>query len=725
MCASHVANTDDRSPRLYWRQRLAWSVVAIAVVIGITTIALSFAVRNTQNSLGPPPLNTIAEVSKTVIDRNGRLLRAYTTTDGRWRLPVTHKDVDSKYLKLLFAFEDRRYWQHGGVDPWAILRAAQQFFTNGRIVSGASTITMQVARLVDRKHERTAGGKFRQIARAWQLEDKLSKSEILDLYLRLAPFGGNIEGARAASLAYFGKEPKHLSVGQAALLVALPQSPERRRPDRHTAAARKARAHVLATAVAAGAITKAEARRARSESVPNRRLQFPKFSAHLADAELAARPALAQHRLTIDRNAQAQLEQLVKQHTTALGSKLSAAIVAIDHTIGEVIALVGSADYLDASRLGAIDMTQAVRSPGSTLKPLIYGLGFEAGLIHPETLIEDRPTRFGHYAPKNFDKGYSGTITIRHALAQSLNIPAVKVLHAVGPAKLVARLRRFETTAALPADTEPSLAVGLGGIGLKLVDLAKLYAGLARGGEGITLTHRFDEVAKRFLTGAVAKDALQKRLLSPVAAGYITDILKDAPPPPNAKPGQIAYKTGTSYGYRDALAIGFDGRHTIAVWVGRADGSSTPGLLGRTAAAPILFDAFARISSKRSPLPTPPRAALMVSGTDLPPPLKRFRGDVLATSIRGPFLETPVSISFPPDRSQLARNIDIESEAPEPVLLRAEGGSLPLTWLVNGAPINSAPHNRHVVWKPAGSGFVKLTVIDAKGHVDRVTVRLQ
>ena len=216
-------------------------------------------------------------------------------------------------------------------------------------------------------------------------------------------------------------------------------------------------------------------------------------------------------------------------------------------------------------------MTEAVRSPGSTLKPLIYGLAFEAGLAHPETLIEDRPARFGLYVPKNFDQSWHGTITVRMALAQSLNIPAVKVLEAIGPAKLYGRLQQVGITPVLPKGAEPSLALALGGLGLKLSDLAALYAALARGGEPIALTHR------RGGAGGRRRRSAGTRLLSPVAAWYVTDILRNAPAPANARPGQIAYKTGTSYGFRDAWAVGYDGRHTIAVWVGRPDGAATPG----------------------------------------------------------------------------------------------------------------------------------------------------
>lgn len=679
--------------------------------------------EQTKKAIGAPPLEAVAELSKTVVDRNGKLLRAYTTKDGYWRLPLSHTNVDETYLKLLFAFEDRRYWQHGGIDIFAIIRATKQLATNGRVVSGASTLTMQVARLVDRKHERTAGGKLRQMARAIQLESKLSKVEILNLYLRLAPFGGNIEGVRAASLAYFGKEPGRLSVAQAALLVALPQSPERRRPDRNPKNAKSARAHVLQQGVLRGVITQAEANRALREPIPTRRFQFPKFSAHLSDVVILKDKKSTRHELTIDRKLQGSLERLTKQHAHRLGNKISAAIVVVDHTTGEVVASVGSPDYLDASRLGAIDMTQAIRSPGSTLKPLIYGLGFDAGFIHPETLIEDRPTRFGHYAPKNFDKGYSGTITIRHALAQSLNIPAVKVLNVLGPTALVAKIRDVTTKAQLPAGTNPTLAVGLGGIGLRLMDLAKIYTVIARQGVTTPLFYKKQDLASYYRTGAVAKAKDSKPLLSDVASAYITNILKEAPPPENAKPGQIAYKTGTSYGYRDALAVGYDGKHVIAVWVGRADGSSIPGLLGRTAAAPILFDAFHHISPNRTPFASPPAAALNVAGHDLPPPLKRFQRDRIHATKGGPFLETPVAIAFPPDRTELSH--ETTADGPQTMVLRAEGGQLPLTWLIDGEPIHSQPHNRHVIWQPKDPGFVKLTVIDSVGQVDRVTVRLK
>lgn len=689
-------------------KRAAICAVALAL-LGLTPI---LALEITARWTSPSSLARAGHASTVVLDRQDRLLRAFTASDDIWRLPVAVGDVDARYLDMLLAFEDRRFRSHSGVDFIATLRAGWQLVSHGRIVSGASTLTMQTARLLSGEHPRTISGKLAQMVRARQLELKLTKDEILDLYLLLAPFGGNIEGVRAASLAYFGKEPRRLSPGEAALLVALPQSPATRRPDRNPENARRARDRVLARAVEAGALNEDEMRTARAEAVPTTRRPFGMLAPHLAESEIARLPDRQVHRLTLDRDAQTALERLAREHTEALGARLSSAVLAIDHTTGDILAYVGSADYFDTDRLGAIDMVQAVRSPGSTLKPIIYGLAFEAGRAHPETLIEDRPTRFGTYSPKNFDEGFRGTITIREALGLSLNIPAVKVLSEIGPARLNGRLRRAGLKTELPAGAQPTLAIALGGIGLRLHDLATLYAGLASGGRTMELNH---------VRGA--RSALKRtprRLLSPIAAWYVTDILKDAPPPANARGGRIAYKTGTSYGYRDAWAVGYDGRHVIAVWIGRADGTATPGLSGHTAAAPLLFDAFARIADKRTPLPPAPPGVVRATSGTLPPPLRRFGSDAQPEET-ATFIEPLVRIAFPPDRSELEHD-DGEEAA---VILKAEGGALPLTWLADGAPITSDPLQREVEWRPDGRGFMRITVIDAKGKSDRVDIRLK
>lgn len=712
--AEAVLSPSDRTSRL--GLSLPWRAAAFVLAAAILALAaVGITLEITKRSIGPVPFEAAEAMSVTVLDRNHRLLRAFTTKDGRWRLPVEVDEVDPRYLEMLLAYEDKRFYEHGGVDLFAVARASFLLVRYGEILSGGSTLTMQVARLLDGKHERTGAGKLRQIARALQLEAQLSKAEILRLYLRLAPFGGNIEGVRAASLAYFGKEPRHLSAGEAALLVALPQSPERRRPDRHSEAARKARDRVLDRAVEEGVLARAEAERAKRERVPRERLEVLKLAPHLSEAEMVTHPTQHVHRLTIDRDIQTSVEKLAAEEARLLGPKLSTAVLIVEHATGEVLAHVGSAGYLDGERHGAIDMTGAVRSPGSTLKPFIYGLAFEQGLAHPETLIEDRPTRFGSYRPENFDEAFYGTVTIREALGNSLNVPAVKVLAAVGPGRLMGRFRRVGVTPELPVNTKPSLAVALGGAGLTLKDLAALYAALARGGEPIALSWRKGEAAEKARSGS------QARLLSPVSAWYVTDILKDAPPPPSARGGAIAYKTGTSYGYRDAWAIGYDGRYVVAVWVGRPDGTSTPGLMGRLSAAPILFHAMKRIAERPTPFGAAPHGVVRATTGSLPPPLKRFREAGEDAVAAGPYLEPQVLIAFPPDRAEL----DIAERDDEPLIIKAEGGALPLTWLIDGSPMVSDPRRREVEWQPDGRGFAKLTVIDAKGRADRVTVRLR
>jgi penicillin-binding protein 1C len=684
------------------------------LIAALLPLTAAIAVKVVWERMAPLSFARADALSVTVLDRDDQLLRAYTAADGRWRLPVDPKEVDARYLAMLLSFEDARFRSHRGVDPYALGRASWQFIRHLRVVSGGSTLTMQVARLLAGEHERTGLGKLRQALRALQIERRLSKQAILALYLRLAPFGGNVEGVRAASLAYFGKEPRRLSLAEGALLVALPQSPELRRPDRFPEPARRARNRVLARAAARGVIPREEATRAMAERVPNLRREFPMLAPHLADVQLEQDKTRLVHRLTIDAALQRKLEQLAREHSDALGARVSVALIAIDHRTGEVIAHVGSPGFLDEDRHGAVDMTSAVRSPGSTLKPLIYGLAFESGLAHPETLIEDRPARFGVYVPKNFDQDWHGTVTIRTALAQSLNIPAVKVLDAIGPHKLLGRLGQVGIAPVLPKGAEPSLAIALGGLGVRLSDLAALYAGLARGGEAIVLQYRRD--------GAATQPAANVRLLSPVAAWYVSDILLSAPAPAHAKPGQIAYKTGTSYGFRDAWAVGYDGRHTIAAWVGRPDATATPNLAGRTAAAPLLFDAFARVARWRTPLVPPPSGVIMVSGTDLPPPLKRFREpkeEEIAPN--GTYLEPAVQIAFPPDRSE----IEADDGDGTGVVVKAEGGVLPLTWLVDGVPIPSDPMRREAELPAAIAGFHKLAVIDAQGRADRVTVRVK
>ncbi len=670
-------------------------LLALAACLWLAALARDAADRWVAATVLPPLL---PETSVEVLDRNGVLLRAFQVEDGRWRLAVDQGSVDPAYLAMLVAYEDRRFHVHSGVDLRALLRAAVQAAWNGRVVSGGSTLTMQVARLLENGGTGQVSGKLRQMRVALALERRLSKQQILGLYLNLAPFGGNLEGVRSATLAYFGKEPRRLTPAEAALLVAIPQSPGGRRPDRHPDRAEAARSRVLHRAVGAGLIDADQAAAARTEAVPDRRRPVPALAPHLADRMRAADPGLRRHHLTLDARLQAKIETLAVEAVAARPEALQVAIVIADHRSGEVLASVGSAAYTGDARQGFVDMTSALRSPGSTLKPLIYALAFDEGLAHPETLLEDRATDFGGYAPQNFDRTFHGTIRAREALQLSLNIPVVALTDAMGPARLLAGLRRAGVNPAIPGN-QPGLAVALGGVGVTLNDMVQLYAALARG--GVTLPLR--------VTGTGTEGG---RLVSATAAWQVADILSGLPPPPGAPENRLAYKTGTSYGHRDAWAIGFDGRHVIGVWMGRADGSPVPGAFGGELAAPVLFHAFNRLKPQLDPLPPPPPATLLVSNAQLPAPLQRFRPRTAAFQAA----DAP-SVAFPPDGAQ----VELVDGA---LLVRVGGGKAPFTWLADGRPVAVATRARDTLLDLPGAGFVTLSVIDATGQSARTQVRV-
>lgn len=643
-----------------------------------------------------PPLT--AETGTEVTARDGTLLRAFTVADGRWRLDPG--PVDPLFTEMLMAYEDRRFESHHGIDLRALLRAGLQSLAAGRIVSGGSTLTMQVARLLEDSGTGRLYGKIRQIRVALALEQRLSKAEILSLYLRIAPYGGNLEGIRAASLAWFGKEPRRLTPAEAAFLVALPQSPETRRPDRFPKAAETARDRVLAVMTARGTLTEDRADTARREAIPRIRRDFPALAPHLAARLRAEDPLSPRIATTIDARLQRALEALAARAVASQGDRLSLAMVVADHRTGEILASVGSPDWTDDRRAGFVDMTTALRSPGSTLKPFVYALAFDDGLAHPETLIEDRPVAFGTYAPQNFDRQYRGTIPVRHALQLSLNIPVVSLTEALGPARLVSALRRAGANPVIPGG-QPGLAVALGGLGISLTDLVQSYAALARLGAPIRLSPLPD-----------APQPHGQQLFSPEAAWLTADILAGLPPPPNAPRGRIAYKTGTSYGHRDAWALGFDGAHVAGVWMGRADGAPVAGAFGGELAAPILFEAFQRLKSLPDPLPSPPPSTLILPNARLPQPLQHFHPRGIASDKPA---EAP-EVAFPPDGAR------IETSGPLP--LKVRGGTPPFTWLANGQPVILAGRAREATIPAPGAGYLSLTVIDAKGQSATTTATL-
>ena len=658
--------------------------------------------------LPPPALDRSRDASVLVLAADGSILRGFLTADGKWRLSVAPEAVDPLYRRMLIAAEDRRFAWHPGVDPIAAARALFQLGVSGHIVSGASTLTMQAVRLLE-PHPRSLPAKLGEMAKALALERLVSKDQVLGLYLTLAPFGGNIEGVQAASLAYFGKEPARLSAAEAALLVAIPRSPERLRPDRHPEAARAARDRILERMAEQRVISPRAFAEAREERVPRIRLAMPFRAPHLARDLRDEAPQAGVHHTTIDPLLQQRVEALLKREVSGLDPQASLAAVVIDNRDRRALAYVGSADFASVKRRGTLDMARAVRSPGSALKPFIYAMGFDRLIIHPETVLEDRARHFGDYAPTDFDGRFQGEVTAREALQYSLNLPAVGLLDRLGPARFIATLAAAGIPLRLPEPTaEPGLAVALGGAGITLVDLVRLYAALSNGGDVVPLRYRQDDP----MTSGTA-------IFGRLAAWYISDILAEAPPPAGVLPAEarrarrVAFKTGTSYGYRDFWAIGYDPEVTIGVWAGRPDGTPMPGHSGRLTAAPILFKIADLLGPSRSRDATPPPpGVLLVGRNDLPPRLRRLEPGAQATA-------EPVGprISYPPDGAL----IEWRGEA---VPLEAIGGKPPLRWLIDGRPLMPDPRRRGIYWQPDGIGFTQLLVIDAAGRSAHSTVRL-
>jgi penicillin-binding protein 1C len=688
------------------RPRWRFPVFAAASLSALAVISLGALVI--LDRAFPPPLDAHAARSVEVLDRDGRLLRAYAIDDGRWRLAVDLADIDPTFIEMLLAYEDRRFHTHAGIDPLALMRAASQFLANGRIVSGGSTITMQVARLIEPREARSLKAKLRQMLRALQIERRMTKDEILSLYLALAPYGGNLEGVRAAALAWFGKEPRRLESGEAALLVALPQLPERRRPDRNHPAAEAARDRVLDRMVGAQILTDYEATRACALPVPAKRRAMPMLAAHAADKAIRKDPDAPSHRLTIRRDVQERLEQVVHDAANRAGSRVSVAMMMADAHTGEIIASIGSPGFTDERRAGWHDMTQAVRSPGSTLKPFIYGLAIEDGVVAQETMITDRPANFAGYRPRNFDMAYQGDVSIRTALQLSLNVPAVRLLDTVGPARLTSRLRRGGVTPTLPLGEAPGLAIALGGAGVSLQELVQLYAGLANRGRAVNLSMQPD------VAGVSPAEILASR-----AAWHVSDMLAGVTPPEGSARRNIAYKTGTSYGYRDAWSVGYDGRHVVGVWVGRADSAPVPGISGYGTAAPILFEAFQHSGIAAVALPRAPAGAVRLAREALPVTLRRFSGTDGPTGPRVAVEPAP-EIIFPPDGARV--ELGSGDAATSPLVLKLQGGRAPFRWLANGRPLPGLSRSRTGQWRPDGQGHATLTVIDAVGRAARVRI---
>ncbi|WP_407729532.1 peptidoglycan glycosyltransferase PbpC [Pseudomonas helleri] len=559
-----------------------WSTCGLLLAVALLWLA---------DRLWPLPLPK-DDLARVVLAEDGTPLWRFADANGVWRYPVQTDEVSPYYLEALLTYEDRWFYQHPGVNPLALGRAAWQNLSGGRVLSGGSTLSMQVARLLD-PHERTLPGKLRQLWRTAQLEWHLSKSEILNLYLNRAPFGGTLQGVAAASWAYLGKSPQQLTRSEAALLAVLPQAPSRLRPDRHPERAQVARDKVLRRL----AEYQVWPQGAVDEALEEPLLLAPRLEPSLAP--LLARRLNRPHsppliRTTLDANLQRRLEDLLLGWRARLPEHTSAAILVVETDNMAVRAYLGSVDINDARRFGHVDMISALRSPGSTLKPFLYGMAMDAGLIHSESLLQDVPRRYGDYRPGNFSMGFSGPVSASSALALSLNLPAVQLLEAYGPKRFAADLRNGGVPLSLPALAEPNLALILGGAGSRLEDLVSGYSALARGGKSANLRLQPQD------------ELVERRMLSPGSAWIIRRILSGQARPdrdPTAELVQrpsLAWKTGTSYGFRDALAIGVGPRYLIGVWIGRPDGTPVPGQFGLASAAPLMLQVHDVLSNRDS-----------------------------------------------------------------------------------------------------------------------------
>lgn len=628
------------------------------------------------------------EVSPILRGSDGGALHVATTQDGYYRLPVDLNAVDPAFIRALIAMEDQRFLSHAGVDMLAIVRAVKSNASAGRVVSGASTITQQLGRQY-KPRSRTYMSKVIEAAEALRLNARLTKREQLERYLTRISYGGNIQGVEAAAQIWLGKSARYLSVDEIALLLALPQAPEARRPDRNPVAAKAGRDLILDRLVEAALIDPAEAKAAKSQPVTTQKHALP-------EGHFLALQALGGGTATLDGTLQSQVQAQLRRHVETLPKAVNAAALIVHAPTREVRALVGAGAVDHAG--GWIDMTDRLRSPGSTLKPFIYGLARDDGLLDFGTDVRDAPTRFGSYRPENFTRAYHGRVSIAEALQHSLNVPAVTALNLVGADRFRAVLAAAgpQTRGRVGDDQGEGLALALGGTGLSARDLAVLYTALANGGQAGPLRYR---------AGGDDGDAPPYALMTPDTAAETLRVLRGAPRPKGftnmAGTERIAYKTGTSYGYRDSWAAGIAGDYVLIVWIGRPDGAPRAGRTGRGSAAPLLFDIAV-------PLMPEGRSFTARVDTGTPSGLQAINRE----TDRAP------QILFPADGSDVVssigdggRGLSISVESDETVAVYVSGEAVTLEAGLS-------------VWHPPAPGFYTVTAVDEQGRSAQSTVRI-
>lgn len=600
-------------------------IVALLLLFFGAFLVLDAAFPFPQERLSPPS-------GVRVLDRNGVELRRFTASDGMWRFPTGLEDISAQLVTALIESEDRWFRLHPGVNPLAVIRAAWSNLTQGRVVSGASTIPMQIARMAEPR-PRTLGAKIIEAFRAMQLSRHHTKDELLRIYLNMAPFGGNIYGVDAASRIYFGKPPDRLSLGECALLAVLPRSPSRYDPARHPETARRVRDHVLDILAQRGVIGSTEAARAKRQpmvaSRRNSRMLAPHFT------------LLARHRLgsdtvletSLDLDSQRVVQRLTARHAARIKQQglQNAAVVVLNRRTREVLALAGSADFFDDRTQGQVNNALAARSPGSTLKPFLYALAFDKGTTLPGSRLLDVPTDYAGYRPDNYSGTFSGQVDAANALSRSLNVPAVRLLAGTGLDDFYTLL----TNGGLKSIDRPAATYGLplalGACEVRLMDLVNLYATLAQGGE-----HRPWRIAP-------GEPGPATSLFSPEAARMVSEILTNVARPDMPESWRLtrdrpaaAWKTGTSFGHRDAWAVGFGTTLAVGVWVGNPDGTPVKGISGSRHAGPLLFNVLRALepTSRDLHLPEAPElrtvrlcaASRLPAGPDCPETVESVAG---------------------------------------------------------------------------------------------------
>ncbi len=635
----------------WWRRAGIWLLIGALILI-ITAWFL------------PPSNAALAQEGRIIYDRHGHVLAMFLNRQQQWAFVTSAQQTSPVLRRMLVAIEDQHFAWDPGIDPLAIIRAAGQMLLAGHVVSGASTITMQVTRMLH-PAPRTLPVKMLEAMQAISLFEHHSKATVLGMWLSLAPEGGNLEGVEAAAHAWFHQSPRTLGPAQAAFLVMMVRNPNHLNPLTHPQAALRTRNQILRQSWRQGVISRAALERALRTPLPRRLYPMPLLSPQAVSVLPSGT------RTTLDAALDRAVANIARQALRGMAPTESIAILVASLKTGGIRAMY-SGDWGSTERDGFVDMTRAIRSPGSALKPFLYGLSFEAGLVRPTTNVADFPSNFGGYEPNDYNDRYLGVVTATTALRRSLNVPAVDLMEAYGPLRFAAHLAAAGTPVVLPYGADPALPLALGGAGISMRRLVALYAGLARGGVVVRL---------HLIAGQRRQS---RRLLSPYAAEEVTAIL-NRPFPFGGPPG-IAWKTGTSAGNRDDWALGFNHRYVAAVWIGQPNGAALPGDTA-LAAIPVLAKVFSIL----------PGRPLTVQAPTQPLTLHRLP------------LGTVLEIAAPAPGAQLTAGV--------PASIRVIGGRRPFHFLIDGHLIPSNPALRSVRWTPPVAGFYHLAILDAEGKL--------